>query len=286
VTQATLSAIQEADLDSIGRFLNANLNPRISPAAWISALRHPWCAARPNFGAQLRDGPRLVGVLCAIYSDQIIDGRLEKFCNPHSWCVLSAYRNQGIALVLSLIKQTGYHFTMLTPNPRVAEIFRHLKFKDLDDRVAVFPNLPSLSAAYPGAVTVCDTRGMAGHLAGPARRDLELHQDIPWIRFVTVGRGADTCLVAYKTARWKRLPCARLIYVSDAAAFDRHRGLLQHHLLTRQGLLISRVESRYLLREPRLAHRSRRTQAKLHLSRGLTDPQIRDLYSELVALDV
>jgi hypothetical protein len=286
MSEATLSAIRENDLDCVGEFLSANLNPHISPATWISALHHPWCATRPNFGAQLRDGPRLVGVLCAIYSDQIIDGRQEKFCNPHSWCVLGEYRNQGIGLVLSLLKQTGYHFTMLTPNPKVAEIFRHLKFKDLDDRITVFPNLPSLSAFHPGAVCISDTRLMGSHLTDSARLDLQLHQDISWIKFVAFGRGADICLIAYKTARWKRLPCARIIYVSDARSFERHRGLLQHHLLTRQGLLVSLVESRFLLREPRFAYRSKRTQTKLYASRSLTDPQIRDLYSELVALDV
>ena len=69
-------------------------------------------------------------------------------------------------------------------------------------------------------------------------------------------------------------------------AFDRHRHLMQHHLLVRQGLLVSRIETRFLARAPRLAYSHRQTQPKLFKSPTLTDAQISDLYSELVALDL
>lgn len=277
-----VTPIEAAHLDEVGRFLHENLNRRFTPEAWIGCLRHPWSEVRPNYGMQLRDGPRLVGVLLAIYSDQSIDGRIEKICNPHSWCVLDDYRNHGINLVLAAIKQPGYHFTMLTPNPKVAEIFRHLRFKDLDAGVVLFPNLP-----VPTFGGVAETRrdAIAQHLSGPALRDFALHRDIPWLSFVAFGRGNDTCLVVYKRIRWKKMPCAWLIHVSDPAAFERHRSLLQWALL-RKGFLVSRVETRFLQRAPAFAIHTRRTQAKLFSSKTLQDSQIRDLYSELASLDV
>jgi hypothetical protein len=61
---------------------------------------------------------------------------------------------------------------------------------------------------------------------------------------------------------------------------------MQHHLLFRRGLVLSRVERRFLLRDPRIARFERRKQAKLLSSSTLKDAQIRDLYSELVALDL
>jgi hypothetical protein len=82
------------------------------------------------------------------------------------------------------------------------------------------------------------------------------------------------------------MPCARIIDISDSAAFDRHMHLLQHHLLVHHGLLVSRVERRFLLRKPRLAFSEQRKQAKLFSSSTLNEAQIRDLYSELVALDI
>jgi hypothetical protein len=231
---------------------------------------------------QLRDGGRIVGALLAVYSDQTIDGRAEKFCNPHSWCVLDEYRNQGIGLVLAAIKQRGYHYTMMTPNPKVAEIFRGLRFKDLDKRISVFPNVPSLSF---GATRETRTDHIAQLLRGETLRDFELHREIPWLSFVAFGKGADICLVAYKRRRWKRTATAWILYVSDAGAFERHQGVLRQALLGK-GFVFSQMESRFLPKQPRFAFEIERTQAKLFMSKTLRDGQIRDFYSELVALDV
>jgi hypothetical protein len=286
VSRVSISAIQEVDLPLVGRFLNENLNAKIPAAAWVNSLVHPWSASRPNFGFKAQDDDRLVGVFCAIYSDQVIDGRREVFCNPHSWCMLDDYRSQSVGLPLRVIKQPGYHFTMLTPNPRVAEIFLRLGFRKLDDAIVVFPNLPSPAAAFGAQVVCTEPKQMSGCLPDGARRDFEAHRAIPWLQFVAFGKGSDVCLVVYKRGRWKRLPCARILGISDPEAFDRHLHLMQHRLLLEKGLLVSRVERRFLVRRPRFAHSELRMQAKLCLSSSLRDSQISDLYSELVALDL
>ena len=286
MSRVAIAPIEEADLPAVGRFLNENLNAKISAAAWVASLVHPWCAARPNFGLKAQDGDRLVGVFCAIYSDQIIDGRRELFCNPHSWCMLDDYRSQSVGLPLRMIKQPGYHFTMLTPNPKVAEIFVHLGFRTLDDRVIVFPNRPSAAALFGRHVAATDKDAIAGVLEGSARRDFDAHRDIPWLRFVAFGAPGDMCLVVYKRSRWKKLPCARILAISDAAAFERHGRLFQHRMLVGEGLAVSRVEQRFVAQPPPLSRTETRTQAKLCMSASLGDAQISDLYSELVALDL
>lgn len=286
MTSTQVTYIQEADLPEVGQFLHENLNSRFSATTWIQSLRHEWSAVRPNFGAQLRDGTRLVGVLCAVYSDQTINGKTEKFCNPHSWCVLSEYRNQGINLVLQVVKQAGFHYTMMTPNPKVAQVFRGLRFKDLGDATLAFPNLPSWRGL--GSKTFCesDHDKIAARLTGSAARDFALHRSIPWLRFVAFGTAEAQCLVVYKTSRWKRLPAARIIHISDRQVFHRYLGLLTHHLLMHKGLFTSQVEARFTSSPPKLVYRFKRTQGKLFLSKTLQDWQIPDLYSELAALDV
>jgi hypothetical protein len=286
MSRAVISPIEEKDLAGVGHFLNQNLNAKISAEAWVQSLIHPWCASRPNFGFQAHDGQQRVGVFCAIYSDQLIDGRCERFCNPHSWCVLPDYRSDSINLLLHLIRQREYQFTMLTPNPKVAKIFLHLGFKRLDDAVTVLPNLPSVRAAT-GAHVCCSRPDLiSAYLPDSARRDYEAHRAMPWLEFLAFGKSGETCLVVYKRERWKRLPCALIIDISDPIAFDRHLHLMQHHLLLQHGLLVSRVERRFLVRRPNVAYSERRTQPKLFLSKNLKDSQIRDLYSELVALDL
>lgn len=285
MARVEITPIAESDLHSTGTFLNEHLNPRISADAWIKSLVHPWCEKRPNFGVKANVGDTLVGVFCAIYSDQVIDGRLERFCNPHSWCMLDAYRGDSVGLPLNIIRQQGYHFTMLTPNPRVAEIFVRLGFRNMRDDVVVFPNLPIHGAARGHRFACTDPQQIANRLPDSLRRDFDLHRQIDWLSFIAFGDADDACLVAYKRSRWKRLPCARLLHVSDPRSFERYRPLLERALLAR-GLIVSRVERRFLAADPPFSRHERRMQAKLVKSSTLADAQVSDLYSELVALDL
>ena len=278
--------IQEADLDAVGGFLHEHLAKRISPQAWSDSLRHHWARSQPNFGMQLltKAGQR-VGVLCAVYSDQLIDGKAERFCNPHSWCVLDEHRHASINLVLAVLRQRDYHFTMFTPNPKVAQVFMGLRFRLLDDGLLYFPNLPLLWPSAASSFVEARTEHIAAHLSGAALAEFEAHRTIPWLHFVAFGRPGDACLVIYKRGRWKKLGCAMLGHLSDPAAWHRQGHLLRQHLLAR-GMPVSRIEARFVLSAPLLAYRTKRTQPKLVSTRTLADSQIRDVYSELMALDI
>ena len=277
--------IQLADLGEVGLFLHQHLARRIAPQAWAASLTHRWAASQPNFGMQLRDGDKLVGVFCAVYSDQQINGQTERFCNPHSWCVLDDYRHASLSLVLPLLRQRQYHFTMFTPNPKVAQVFVGLRFRLLEDSLLYFPNLPSPAALGSGARIEHRREHIAALLDGTALADFQAHQHLPWLEFVAFGRTGDSCLAIYKRSRWKKMACAALSYVSDAQALQRHGALLRHHLL-RRGMPVSRIEGRHLSQAPTWALQTRRGQPKLVLSPSLSDRQVRDVYSEMMALDL
>ncbi len=280
----SVQPIVEADLDAVGLFLHEHLSKRIAPATWSASLRHRWTATQPNYGMQLIDDGQRVGVLLAVYSDQFIDGKLERFCNPHSWCVLDSHRHASINLVLAVLKQRDYHFTMFTPNPKVAQVFMGLRFRLLDDALLYFPNLPRPWPSV-GRFVEARTEHIAARLEGTALAEFEAHRAIPWLRFVAFGRPGDACLAIYKRGRWKKLPCALLGHVSDPAGMQRHGPLLQQHLLG-CGLPVSRIEARFLASAPALAYRTQRSQPKLVATRTLADSKIRDVYSELMALDI
>ncbi|HMO46579.1 MAG TPA: hypothetical protein PKB14_11185 [Rubrivivax sp.] len=281
-----VTPIRAEHLEQVGRFLHEQMGRRISAEAWVRSLTHHWAAEVPNHGMQLRDGGRLVGVLLAVYSDQTIGGGIERFCNPHSWCVLDGYRSGSLQLVLDVIRQRGYHFTMYTPNPKVAEVFLGLRFRLLDDRLLYLPHLPAPGSRRGGRFAEDAPERIAARLDGVARAEYEAHRGIPWLRFIAFGGPGDVCLAVYKPMRWKRMPGAHLLHLSDPSALERHGALLRQHLLLRAGLMVTRVEARLLSSVPRGAILSRRTQPKLISSRTLTDGQARDIYSELVALDL
>lgn len=281
-----IEPIQESHLSEVGDFLSAHLNKQISARAWIDSISHVWCDWRPNFGMQLRDGDRLAGVLLAIYSDQQLGGQLHRFCNPHSWCVLPEYRQQSIGLVLAIIKQTGLNFTMLTPNPKVAQVFRALRFHDLPRDILIFPNLPFGLTPNRDARTEVDEQRIMDMLPDEAQRDYQLHRQIPWLHFVAVGSRGDACLVVYKRSRWKRLPSARILHISNRASLGRHLPLLRRHFLFRNGMFTSQVEARLVGQMRGMTIRKSSSQAKLWQSPTLQEVAITNLYSELMSLDI
>ena len=285
-TAVRVVPIAAEHLDDVGRFLHENLNRRFSAERWKQSITHPWSAAAPNHGMQLLDGDRIVGVFCAVYSDQVINGRVEHFCNPHSWCVLESHRRQGIGLILQLVRQKGWHFTMFTPNPKVTEVFRGLKFKDLASGLWVSLNVPSLQRWMPGRFATSDPARIGTLLGDRARQEFEAHRHIPWLNFVAFGTAEAACLVIYKPTHWKRTRCAWLMHVSDPGVFAQHGDLLRSHLLLAHGFVTSHIESRWVPTKPRLSIASVRTQPKLYLSSSLGDRDIRDVYSELMSLDV
>jgi hypothetical protein len=285
-SRTKIVATQEEDLAEVCDFLHEQLGRRFSPQIWRESLLQHWSAETPNLGTHLRHEGKVVGVLCAIYSDQEIDGKIEKVCNPHSWVVLEVNRSHSIGLLLTLIKQRGYHFTMFTPNPKVAKVFLGLRFRVLDDRLLFLPNLPRPWLRASDAIVECDRGRIAELLKGAAKRDFEAHAHLPWLKFVAFGRPGHMCLVIYKPMRWKKLRCASISHVSDPAIFAELGHLLQAHLLLANGFAFSKVEARWLVREPSLAIRSTRGMPKLVLSPTLGDAQVHDLYSELMALDL
>lgn len=281
-----VSPILAEHLDEVGQFLHEHMNRAFTPQRWVESVTHRWAAEVPNYGMQLRDDGRLAGVFLATYSDQVIDGRVERFCNPHSWCVLESHRRHGIGLVLQLVRQPGYHYTMFTPNPKVTEVFRGLKFKDLGTRLRVFPNLPTWRTLQTGSFATAAPEQIRTRLHGTGLADYEAHRQIPWLRFAAFGNAEHGCLAIYKPVVLKRLPVAWVMHLSDPAVFVKLGGLLRQHLLG-QGFAGMRIEERWLPRGGVGASLlMERGQPKLFMSKTLGEAQIRDAYSELMSLDV
>src|SRR5690606_3276347 len=79
--------ITEVDLPAVAGFLHTYLNRRIPPQVWEQSVRVPWKVDAPDHGRFLADGGEIVGAYLAFYSERVIDGRPERFCNLGAWCV-------------------------------------------------------------------------------------------------------------------------------------------------------------------------------------------------------
>jgi hypothetical protein len=282
----TLEPIRDEDLPEFCRFLRENLSRARSAEEWAKAFAQDWCPSKPNNGFLIRHQGRIVGGIGAIYAERPVRGRLERFCNITSWCVLDAFRAQSMRLAMAVAAQPGFHFTDLTPTEVVSKTLQFLKFKPMNERHAIWPNLP-WPLVRLGGIRVLSDPAQIGRLLAPddakAYRD---HRHLPWLRHLAVGLTDAWCYVVWKRTRLKGITGAIIIALSDAELFLRYRRALGSYLLVHHGLLYTRVESRLLPRLPTLCIELSGYRSKVFRSDTLTAADMSNLYSELVALDL
>jgi hypothetical protein len=283
-TGLRVSPIADGDVGRVAQFLHANLNARVPAERWARAVDVPWSVDSPNVGFMLVDEEAVVGVHLAFYSERLIDGRTERFCNLGAWCVLPEYRFHGLRLLKALLAQEDYHFTDLSPSGNVVGINTRLGFRHLDTATALVPNLPWPS--LPGRDVISSDRAVIeSTLTG---RDLELYRDhaaAAGARHLVLRRGAEWCYVVLRKERRKNLPVfASILHVSNPELFRSMARPFARHLLLRHGAAATLAEDRIAGRRPRLSFRLRSPRRKMFLSPDLQPSQVDYFYSELVCL--
>lgn len=287
MSMPALVPIQNDNLEEFSEFLHQHLNPQIPVEGWVQAFRVNWITDRPNYGFLLRDdNGRVVGGIGAIYSQQVIRGRPERFCNISSWCVLEDYRSQSMRLAMAVVSQEGYHFTDLTPTTVVADSLRFLKFKPLDSDRTVLFNLPWPAFGISDVRVLTNPEEIESALPDASARVFHDNSGFPWLSSVAVGRPGAFCAVLFRRGILKRLPSADIIWLSDPDLFVRYFRILGNYLLFRLGMVTTRVESRFLAETPLLSTRLTGYKQKMYRSETLQDSDVTNLYSELVCLDL
>jgi hypothetical protein len=279
-----VAPITDSDVRRAAEFLHAQLNSRVSVDHWADAVDVPWDVERPNAGFMLLDGDDVVGVQLAFYSNRVVNGSRERFCNLGAWCVLPGYRLHGLRLLKAVLRQEGYHFTDLSPSGNVVGINEKLSFRFLDTTTALVPNLPWPTMPRRGRVSSDPTlieRTVTGS-------DLELYRDhaaTGAARHVVLIRGDEWCYVVFRRDRRKGLPLfASVLYVSNPALFQSMARPFARHLLIHHGALATLAEDRIVGYRARPSLRLRSPRRKMFRSPSLAPSQIDYLYSELVCV--
>ncbi|MBF0193508.1 MAG: hypothetical protein HQL71_03080 [Magnetococcales bacterium] len=280
-----IKPITNSDLALMAKFLTANLSAQFSADEWEFAFSQDWSSNKPNNGFMLLDGEQVVGVVGAIYSQQIVNGKKVDVCNINSWTVLPQYRSDSIYLLIKTIRQPGFHFTILTPRLQEMEIYRFLKFRTIVTRMIVTANLPWPFARLRGVRTITDIGALQQMLSLKDARVHREHTSSPWLKHIAVGVEGELCYVIYQRVKLKGLPTAAILYVSDSALFDKYRLALGHALLGR-GALFMRLESRFNTNKPKLSLLQNYSTPTLVLSDLLKDSDVQNIYSERAALNL
>jgi acyl carrier protein len=273
-----LSPITDADIAAVADFLRVNYMDRIP---WV-IMAGPWKVDAPNHGFMLRGGQRIVGAHTAFYSERLVAGRVERFCDLGTWYVLPEFRSHSIRLIKALLAQDSYHFTALTAGHKVVPIHTRFGFHPLDTSAALIPNLPWPTP--PGRTTIStDPDVIESTLAGT---ELELYRDHAQAlaaRHLVLLRGPDSCYVMYRETRIKAVPTAVIVHVSNRQLFHQAIVALTRHLLVRHRLPATVAELRIIGHRPRLSFKVT-AWPKMYRSASLAPDQIDDLYSEVLCV--
>jgi hypothetical protein len=275
-----LTPITDADVAAVADFLRANHNARIP---WTHVMSEPWKVEAPNHGFVLRDGQRIVGALVAFYSERLVAGSVERFCNLSTWCVLPDFRSHSIRLLMALLAQDGYHFTALSPNDATVSIYTRLKFRSLDTPAALIPNLPWPSLPHRTRISA-DPDIIASALAGAELELYRDHEQAAAARHLVLIRGRDSCYVMFREQRCKHVPCALILHVGNPELFRRAISPLTRHLLVRHRLLATLADLPIFEHRPRLSLMRPGSSPKMYRSASLEPGHIDYLYSELVCV--
>lgn len=283
--QATIIPITLVDTARVAEFLHQHMNDQFTSDVWQKGISKSWLADTPNYGFMLIHNEQIVGVLCAVYSEQYVSGKLEAFCNPHSWCVLPTFRSRSVDLVLAVIRQQGFHFTMLSPNQEGVVIFQFLKFKPLNNQVSILLNFPALNTR---SIKLTEDKQVAQQLLPQqSQKYYADHLAFPWLKLLVYGVDNQYGFIIFKKQQYKRLGCAMILYISDAALFHQCWSAIRSYLLFQYGMFSSKIETRLLGQQPiKTWIKPEQGGEKFYLSNQLSVEDVHYVYSELVTLDL
>lgn len=280
--KGAVAPITATDLEEVGAFMSAILNPKVPPGAWARGLDVPWSVEAPNHGFFLRDPEhQVVGAYLAYYSRRVVAGELVDVCNLGAWCVSEEYRFAGLRLLTALLGQPGYHFTDLSPSGNVVPLNRKMKFVELDTSADLVPHLPR---ACRCRVSFSTSR-LDEVLGGRDRQVWADHRRAAAARHAVVTAGGEHCYVMFRkdTRRGVRA-FASVLYVGDSAVFREHARCLGARLLG-QGCVATLVERRISGGTPRGGHAIQQNRPKMYRSPTWTATDVDYLYSELTCLE-
>lgn len=271
--------MQESDFEEVHDTFLAGENLHDSPEDYRPLFSTQWARNSEACGFVLEEAGRLVGVLGTLFSERLIEGRTERFCNLHTWFVEEEYRSYSMALMRPVTRMRDCTITDLSPSQAVVQISRRLGFQELDSRLTMLLPVRSRSGTslmFSEAALDDDSLGESD------RAILRDHAHLPceglWARNST-GQG---CLIIHRTIP-QRFRYCYLHYVSNWDFFKDHSIAIRRELARRSGCRLVAINRRSI--DPNRLPRSLTLPVgipQLYKSHSVEPTNIDSLYSEVL----
>jgi hypothetical protein len=259
----------------------------ISKEVWRRLLRPQWRLDGTHCGLGLVDKGRLVGFIGTLFSERVIDGRVERFCNLSSLIVREAYRRHGWMLMFSAVREENCTITIFTPRRVLYTRAPEAGFRSLGGRMNVMFSVPwARSACGADTELLDDSNEIRQYLDETHRRYLDDH--LPYeCGHLLLQQSARYCYMVHVSIRYAKVPYALMLYVSDPGLFAEFSIAIRAFILGKEGLRFLAVDSRLIRDLPLQASFDFPTNVRrLYKPDRLSPHLVDNLYSEFVLLRI
>jgi hypothetical protein len=281
--------VKQVNLSMFPQFypLLKEINPQLTEAEWYSVFAHRWYPEEKFCGYGLFDDTKIVGFLGLIFSQRIINGQLENFCNLTSWIVKESYRGRGISLMLSLRKlMKDYTITDLSASDNTIAIAKRLGFQELDTRMVVLPSVFGGINHHPQLKIITEKSLIQSQLQPLEQRLLEDHSSQPRCHHLLIKADGEHCYLIFTLVKNAKFPYSYIQYLGNPKLFDRFSLPIRQAIAKINQTFWVLVDHRMLKGvKPTLSFDLPIEACKLYKSSKIKPEEIDNLYSELVILD-
>lgn len=260
-------------------------NPQITRERWQRLFAYTWPIAEPARAFVLRDSGRCVGIVCTLFSDRVIAGRPERWCNVNSWYVEPAYRAQSLELMAAALSAPCDTMTALTPMRAHLPFYAQMGLQPLETSLRILlpnPTLPLTS----GFRATRDPQRIGDLLDGPERTAFLQHREQLCQHLLIYGKSAR-CYIAFTRTPGRRVTFSHLHHIGHLDLFLTALNLVKLELYRANRTLFTMIEERFLRGHPIAGSRPAALKApRLFRSARLRPEQIDNLYSEMTVLGV
>lgn len=170
-------------------------------------------------GFVIVDQQKIVGFLGTLFSEHETPKGKVKICNLTTWYVEPEYRQHGLTLFLKVMKTPNVSWTNLTAAPHTYEWLSRSGFKTLNDRQVLILPLPKLFGRNRQKQITITDKFSKTDLQPNLHNIFHMHQNLH-CKPILITHGNQQCLCLLVVTRYKKIPLAKIYYVSDTDLFN------------------------------------------------------------------
>lgn len=232
-------------------------------------------------GYLLEQEGQVVGFLGAIYSQRMVRGKSELFCNLTNWCVLPNFRNESLRLLFAIHGQAGQTIINLSPSDEVQRMLGAMRYRPLDTfKLFTLPLLQPWTLTGTGKLIWGQSR-MEQHLDESGRKIVRDHLGTG-CRFLLIIQNGETCLVVSKKRHKRQLTFTEILHAGNSALLRKNFERVKLGLLFRDRTPLLAIDERLLKSRLPLMLPYRR--ASFLKSAHALPEDVDNLYSEIAVL--